>query len=124
MFSWSNISRKISKFVLSFPYGFGRERDTLPGFKFNTEKFMQEINNKWKSKICPMCGHQEWIADEMLTTTIPIDKDNRGIIMGGKIIPLVSVTCKYCGNTILVNAKLLGCIEENDSQNTGKEGGE
>lgn len=78
--------------------------------KVNKEKLIRTINEKWTTKQCPMCGSNSWTIDDDMMTMLGVGKDN-SIQLGGKIIPVVTVTCNECGNTVLINPLAINCIE-------------
>ena len=78
--------------------------------KLNKNKLIDTINQKWVTKNCPLCGNNNWNIDDDMMTMIGVGKD-RSIQLGGKIIPVVAITCRECGNTIFVNPLAINCIE-------------
>lgn len=78
--------------------------------RVDNEKLLQVINEKWVTKKCPMCGHNNWTIDKDMMTMLGVGED-KSINLGGKIIPVVAVTCNECGNTIFINPLAIGCIE-------------
>jgi len=80
------------------------------GVKLDKKKFEETILSKWTNG-CPMCGGKDWTYDnDMITTPLQLDK-NMGIVLGGKIHPLVPVVCLNCGNTVFVNAKTIDALD-------------
>lgn len=71
--------------------------------KFDLDKAISWLNEKWQGpKICPICKSNSWnIGDRPVELR---EFHGEGISFGGPIYPLLSVTCKVCGNTILFNA--------------------
>ena len=71
--------------------------------KVNREKLIENINRNWTSKNCPMCGKNDWIIDANIMTMVSVEED-KSISLGGnmKILPVIAVTCKQCGNTIFL----------------------
>lgn len=64
-----------------------------------------------KLNICPVCGEHHFVLGNTLCTPLNmIDSGNLDI--GGKILPLVPVTCENCGYTMFFNSKVLGCLDE------------
>ena len=57
-----------------------------------------------------MCGENNWNIDDDMMTMLSVG-ENRSIQIGGKIIPVVAITCKECGNTIFVNPLAINCTE-------------
>lgn len=79
--------------------------------KLNKDKLINSINQKWLTKNCPMCGKNNWNIDDDMMTMISVGKDH-SIQIGNKIIPVVTITCKECGNTIFVNPLAINCMED------------
>ena len=79
--------------------------------KVNRDKLLKTINEKRKKKNCPMCGNNDWTIDNNMRAMVGID-ENKSIQLGGQIIPVVTITCRECGNTILVNPLIINCTEE------------
>lgn len=77
----------------------------------NKEKLIDIINQKWVTKNCPMCGKNNWNIDDDIMSMISVGK-NHSIQIGNKIIPVVTVTCKECGNTIFVNPLVIHCLKD------------
>ena len=83
-------------------------------FKYDEDKMLDHINNKWINKVCPYCGHSDWNFDSRIYTPVEVH-DGYVIRMQGEnnLLPLVAVTCLNCGNTVFVNAIASGCITPN-----------
>lgn len=79
--------------------------------KVNQEKLLKIINQKWKTKFCPMCGKNDWTINNDMMTMLGVGED-KSIQLGGKIVPVVAITCNECGNTIFVNPLAIGCVDE------------
>lgn len=79
--------------------------------KLNKLLFEKHLNEKWSTKVCPMCGCNAWTYDDILCTPLTLGPNN-SINLGGKIMPLVPVTCTNCGNTIFINALVAKAYEE------------
>ena len=85
-------------------------------FKLTRDKVIDSINTKWITKMCPMCGKNNWTIDDKIVTAINVDKD-KNIQLSGKFNPLVAVTCLNCGNVIFINPLAIGAVdtvEENE----------
>lgn len=74
------------------------------------EKFLNEINAKWKNKNCPMCSHNNWNIDGNMVAPMRLS-DKGGIELGGQIMPLVALTCMHCGNVLFVNPLVIGALD-------------
>lgn len=84
--------------------------------QINEKKLINTINKKWKSKACPMCGNNNWTIDMDMITMIGVGSD-LSINIGGKIRPVVAVTCNECGNTIFINALAIECVDVQGDKN-------
>ena len=84
-------------------------------FKLNGEKFLQEINQKWNNKNCPMCSHNSWQVDRNTVTVLRLN-ENGGIQLGGQVMPLVAITCMNCGNTVFVNPLVIKTVDVDDDE--------
>lgn len=71
------------------------------------------LNSKWNGTPCTMCHGREWnVTDKLFELR---EFNNGDLIIGGPnsaITPLIPVTCKNCGNTILINALTTGLLKE------------
>lgn len=86
-------------------------------YKLNQEKLLSELNRKWVNKSCCMCGQSKWNIDAQMVTPMKFN-ENGGIQLGGNLIPLVPVTCTYCGNVLFVNPMVLDAVDViNDGEN-------
>ena len=66
---------------------------------------------------CPVCRSAQWGISEMLT-------ELRGfyggwVTIGGPVIPLVTLNCLTCGNTLFLNAIALGVIDSKSGEPVG-----
>ncbi len=88
--------------------------------KINEEKFMNFLNEKWKNKICQLCGNNNWSVSNKV---FELREFNRGsLIIGGNnaIFPIMVVSCTECGNSIMINAITSGAIDKNNESEDGK----
>lgn len=76
----------------------------------NREKLIATINSKWKQKTCPMCGENKWDIGNQMITMVGVGED-KSIQLGGQFMPLVPIVCSACGNTVLVNPLVVGCVD-------------
>lgn len=95
--------------------------------RVNEEKLLRKLNEKWKGINCPYCQSTEWTADTSIVTPMEIG-ENKEIKLGGrfKFQPLIPVSCRNCGNTVFVNALILGCLDglENEARSEEENGEE
>lgn len=88
-------------------------------YKLNKDKFLQEINAKWKNKNCPMCGSNNWNVDAHTVTVMKLD-EHGGIALGGEVMPLVPLTCMGCGNVLFVNPIVIKALDTVDEEKENK----
>lgn len=79
--------------------------------KLNREKFIKTINQKWITKNCPLCGRNNWNIGEEMQTMIRVGED-KSIQLGGRITPVILMTCNECGNTLFINPLVIDCTED------------
>lgn len=87
--------------------------------KVNQEKLIKLLNEKWKGISCPYCQSTQWNVDPAIMTTIEVSED-KGMQLGGRFMPFITVTCGNCGNTVLVNSLVLGCLDGVDNNKEEK----
>lgn len=77
--------------------------------KFESQKVIQHLQAKWGSKACPMCSSGPWNVQD---TSFQLTEFNEGnMVIGGPVIPLVTVMCGNCGYVVLVNAIVAGVLK-------------
>jgi len=81
----------------------------------NREKFLEQINAQWKTKVCPMCQKNNWNIGDHFVSTVNLS-DNGGIQLGGSIMPLITMTCMNCGNTLFVNPLVIDAVNKTDEE--------
>jgi len=74
------------------------------------ERFIATLDAKWPDpKICPVCGNTTWdtvdVVFELKSYVAEQESDEEATVM-----PLVPLTCKNCGNTILINVLTIGVL--------------
>jgi hypothetical protein len=70
-------------------------------------QIIKALSTKAPKPICPICQNDKWkVADGYVV--LPVSPNPREIHMGGRIHPLVAVSCSKCGNTHLINLITLG----------------
>jgi hypothetical protein len=61
------------------------------------------LNSVWSGdKRCAICLSNQWRISEEPLELRPYREG--GLVIGGAVYPLMSVTCTVCGNTLLFNA--------------------
>lgn len=86
--------------------------------KLNEQKFLDELNSKWQTKECPMCGKNNWNIDTNIVTALRVNETG-GISLGGKVMPLIAITCMNCGNVLFINPLTINALN-NDSKEASK----
>jgi hypothetical protein len=72
------------------------------------QKVLDAVRDKWKAPAqCPVCHSNNWdVSREVYELR---EFQHGGISLGGSaLVPIIPVTCGVCGNTVLLNALLLG----------------
>ena len=71
--------------------------------KIDVQKVVDWLNRQWQgTKICPICKNNNWSISEK---PVELREFHRGsLVVGGPIYPLLSITCKVSGHTLLFNA--------------------
>lgn len=76
------------------------------------QEIIDYINSHWINQVCPMCGSKQWnVADKIFE----LREFNEGnLVLGGpnaSIVPVITVTCTHCGNTVFINALTSGLLK-------------
>ncbi len=56
---------------------------------------------------CPICRIPNWAIGDGFTLVMTQDSP-KGVVIGGPVMPCVSIICTNCGNTVLLNVLILG----------------
>ena len=60
-------------------------------------------------KPCAMCGQTKWnVIDKFVAMPVIDHPQPMALVVGGATMPLVPVVCTNCGNTHLINVRVLG----------------
>lgn len=111
--------KKYRNFVRDMIYcKYKNYRGDIKMIKLDEDKILNQLNELWTNKTCPYCQHSQWTIESGLSTTLTVN-DNAGVEIGGKIYPFALVTCNKCGHTVLVNAKVIDCVEEGEDKANG-----
>lgn len=66
--------------------------------------------NRWpEHRSCPLCNHEEWRIGPSFAQ---IPTSTLGLQTPPRINPCVAVVCGHCGNTVLLNALIMGLLPE------------
>lgn len=78
--------------------------------KCNTENLLKHLNEKWHNTKCLLCQSDDWSAND---SVFELRQFNQGDLTLGNtpILPVIPITCKNCGNTVLINAMIAKVIE-------------
>ena len=74
---------------------------------------VNKLNSDSKGGItCPVCGNKLWTVNNKVMEMR--EYHDGKFVMGGdaSIMPVVSLVCSQCGNTLLFNAIRLGVVEK------------
>jgi len=88
----------------------------------NLDEYLHRINpNK-----CALCGHNEWTVSDVVfySQELTPSKEGGSIVIGepSKYMPFIAISCKYCGNTHIINTLAAGIhdFREEDKQEESK----
>jgi ribosomal protein S27AE len=87
---------------------------------YDVSKFISHLNTKWQNKPCPMCGESNWSVSDKVFEMREFHGGNI-VLGGGAIQPVIPVTCSNCGNSIMVNALVIGVINKPSVESKNKE---
>lgn len=77
--------------------------------------FRDEVGHRLAAKggprNCPICNRRDWVVGELLTQNSSHAPLQAGPF-GAPTVPLISVWCQNCGNTMLINLFALDFSEE------------
>jgi len=98
--------------------------------KEKTEEIIKKIEESIKKKrgqdssfSCFVCTNNQFSLAGGFTNDFLIDNFGGGLFFGGPVLPSVPIVCTNCGNTIFLNAKVLGLKEEDfkkENSNSGE----
>lgn len=83
--------------------------------KINNEILIRKLNEKWKGVNCPYCQSAEWTVDTSIVTPIEVG-EKKEMKLGGRFQPLITVSCRNCGNTVFINGLILGCLDDLENE--------
>jgi len=77
--------------------------------KDQKKKLMEYVQDSWKPPIqCPLCKGNEWVPSEEIYEIREFHGGGLVLGGGGKISPIFPITCRICGNTVLINPLVAG----------------
>lgn len=90
--------------------------------KFDSKKVIEHLNKNWGVlRKCPMCESSEWATSDKVFELR--EYHGGAVVFGGSpIVPIVTVTCRNCGNTVLVNVLVTGALEAPKDEKEGTNG--
>ena len=85
--------------------------------KIDVEKVKEWLNKQWRGpKLCPVCNSNSWGIGER---AVEVREFHGGsLVVGGKIYPLITVTCGVCGYTLLFNAVVAELVKAEQEKAT------
>jgi hypothetical protein len=88
--------------------------------EIDTGKFAEWLNKHWVGqKRCPICQSNDWRVSKKAVELREFH--GAGLALGGPIYPLVSLTCKVCGHTLLFNAIVAKLIAQKEKEEPKEE---
>ena len=74
----------------------------------DTQKLLEHLRAKWLNRPCPICQGGPWSVSDK--TFQLLEFNQAGLTLGGPVVPVVPVICTNCGNTVLINALIVGLV--------------
>ena len=79
--------------------------------KEQQQKLIKKLNELWKNqKVCSICQSQNWSVSDTVFELREFHGGNM-VVGGSAIVPVITLTCMNCGQTISLNAMSLGTVE-------------
>ena len=77
-------------------------------------KMIAHLSEKWnRDNICPLCGSNEWVISPKILELREFHDGNLVIEGPTYIYPVIPVSCKNCGNVLLISATISGMMPNN-----------
>ena len=77
---------------------------------YTHEQVATFLEEHWQGeKECPVCRSNKWTISEKPAELREYERGS--LTIGGPVYPLVLVTCRVCGHTLLFNAIIMGIVE-------------
>ena len=81
---------------------------------------LARLREKNVPKACPLCGVSNWImTDSFVPVTVSKKVDIVQMGGEGQVLPMVTLVCGNCGNTVFFNLKRLGLVDEAVKEGSG-----
>lgn len=75
------------------------------------------LEERWGDYHCSVCNASSWQVE---THSYQLMEYREGqLVVGGRVIPVIPLTCANCGNTILLNAIMCGAVNAQKEQKDG-----
>lgn len=69
---------------------------------------VKHLNSKWKNHKCRQCDANSWAIDGVVQ--LSLSNSPGALVIGGANLPTAALTCRNCGNTLLVNLVISGVV--------------
>lgn len=76
--------------------------------KYDVSKTLEHLRVKWNNTSCPMCGTNDWSVAEEIFELREFQDGN--LVAGGPLYPVIPVSCKNCGMSLMINAIVAGVL--------------
>ena len=71
-------------------------------------QLLTHVKTKWQSPAdCPVCRNNDWDVPTLVYELREFHGGNM-VLGSSSIIPVSPITCKVCGNTVLINPLIAG----------------
>ncbi|WPJ95406.1 hypothetical protein SH580_18460 [Coraliomargarita algicola] len=79
----------------------------------DSKKVIAHLEEKWGKRKCSQCDSSSWsVTSKIFELREHIEEGSSSVIEGIAVFPVSPVTCRNCGNTILVNPISAGLFEK------------
>lgn len=66
-------------------------------------------NSYWDNPPCFICKSQQWNVSDIVFELREFQAGD--LVVGGPVFPIIALTCAKCGNTLFLNAVVLGVLD-------------
>ncbi|HBV97552.1 MAG: hypothetical protein JL50_04110 [Peptococcaceae bacterium BICA1-7] len=90
-------------------------------YNISLQEAVDWINKNWQGdKVCPICENNDWHIGEKVAEIRQYYGENVVIGSNGAVYPLLLLTCKICGYTVLFNAIVSRLLKNKSNEESVK----
>ena len=80
--------------------------------KEQKERLVEHFENIGGVPACSFCGKNDWQGDQHIFQALTYSP--KGLVIGGPVMPFVTIGCKNCGNMQFFNAIAIGILPKEE----------